>query len=186
MKKKYLIFFSLTFGFTQSLDVTFRYIERSADDFIKVFVPGEMNNWGPNSSGVISPTAASQMILNEATDSYDKSYSLTVGSTYLYKIHFHHNPSGTDYSWISDPLNPETTNDEWGNSVLDVTDPLFYQPARHLNEEGLVAGLSVGIFTTGNVDSVRYAVGGDTVSATEFYHDNGVFYVALEIGRAHV
>ena len=180
MKKKYLIFFSLTFGFTQSLDVTFRYIERPADDFIKVFVPGEMNNWGPNSSGVISPTAASQMILNEATDSYDKSYSLTVGSTYLYKIHFHHNSSGTDYSWISDPLNPETTNDEWGNSVLEVTDPLFYQPARHLNEEGLVAGLSVGIFTTGNVDSVRYAVGGDTVSATEFYHDNGVFYVALD------
>ncbi len=110
------------------MDVTFRYIERPADDFIKVFVPGEMNNWGPNSSGVISPTAASQMILNEATDSYDKSYSLTVGSTYLYKIHFHHNPSGTDYSWISDPLNPETTNDEWGNSVLEVTDPLFISP----------------------------------------------------------
>ena len=41
------------------LNVTFRYIERPEDDFLRVFVPGEMNSGGPNSGGFISPTAIS-------------------------------------------------------------------------------------------------------------------------------
>jgi 1,4-alpha-glucan branching enzyme len=182
--KQSILILSLTFGYSQSLDVTFRYIERSTDNFIRVYVPGEMNNWGPNSNGVISPNAASQMILNEAADSYDKSYSLTVGSNYLYKIHFHHNSSGTDYTWISDPLNSLTTDDGWNNSILEVTDPLFFQPARHLNEDGLVDGFSVGIFTNGTVNSVEYAIGEDTVYATDLFNEGtGIFYASLDPPR---
>ena len=185
MKKDLLIGLLIGQLLPQSLDVTFRYVTHPGEEFIRIFVPGTMppgsnEDWGPNSNGMINPNAPSLMNYDEAIDAYKRTYSLNIGSEYLYKIHFHHNSSGTDYSWISDPLNPLTIDDENNNSILDVTDPLFFQPARHLNEEGLVDGLGVGIFTTGNVDSVCYAVGGDTVSATEFYHDNGVFYVALD------
>ena len=57
------------------LSVTFRYVNTPEDNFVRVFVPGEMNNWGPNSSGFISPTASSLMQLNETVDSYIKNYS---------------------------------------------------------------------------------------------------------------
>ena len=168
-----------------ALDVTFRYVERPNDNFIRVFVPGTMppgtsNDWGPNSNGFISPDAPSRMSLNETIDAYEKTYSLETGEQYLYKIHFHHNSSGTNYTWIPDPLNPETTDDNYDNSILNVSDPLFFQPVRHLNEYGLVDGVSVGIFTSGTVDSILYAVGGDTLSGTEYYHDNGVFYMDLD------
>ena len=176
-------------NFCFGLDVTFRYVERPNDDFIRVFVPGTMppgtsNDWGPNSNGFINPNALSQMVLNENLNAYEKTYTLDVGQQYLYKIHFHHNSSGTDYTWIPDPLNPETTDDGWDNSILDVSDPLFFQPARHLDQQGLVDGLSVGIFTLGNIDSVLYSVGGDTVSASDLIDDNGVFYVALDPPRS--
>ena len=122
-----------------ALDVTFRYVERPNDNFIRVFVPGTMppgtsNDWGPNSNGFISPDAPSRMNLNETIDAYEKTYSLETGEQYLYKIHFHHNSSGTNYTWIPDPLNPETTDDNYDNSILNVSDPLFFQPVRHLNE----------------------------------------------------
>ena len=133
----FMILRRLLFSFTiiinisfpqDQLSVTFRYVETPEDNFVRVFVPGEMNNWGPNSSGFISPSAVSLMALDPATDSFVKNYSLNIGQQYLYKIHFHYNNSGTNYSWIPDPLNALTTNDEWENSILNVTDPLFFQP----------------------------------------------------------
>ena len=177
-----LLFLFSSYVLAQSIDVTFRFVERPNDDFVRVFVPGTMpegtsNDWGPNSNGFISPDAPSQMDLNTTTNAYERTYALTVGVQYLYKIHFHHNSSGTNYSWISDPLNPEITNDNYNNSILDVTDPLFFQPVRHLNDDGLVDGVSVGIFSSGTVDSILYTVGGDTLSGTEYYHENGVFYM---------
>ena len=182
--KKVLLFSILSLGLSQSLDVTFRYVERQTDSFVRVFVPGEMNNWGPNSNGVISPTSPSEMVLNDTTDSYNKSYSLTMGSTYLYKIHYHHNTSGSDYSWISDPLNPITTDDGWDNSILEVSDPLFFQPARHLNEDGLVDGLSVGIFSNGTLSSITYSIGGELIDGTTLFNqESGIFYVSLDPPR---
>jgi 1,4-alpha-glucan branching enzyme len=165
-------------------DINVRYIESPSEEFVRVFIPGEMNDWGPNSNGFISPNAESQLIYNNGTNSYNKFYSLNVGEQVLYKIHFHFNSTGTEYAWISDPLNPLTTSDGWDNSILNVTDPLFFQPARHMNEEGLVDGLSVGIFSTGTVNSVLYSVGSDTVYATEMYDaENGVFYASLDPPR---
>ncbi len=178
----FILFFSCLIA--EDINVTFRYIESPSEEFVHVFVPGEMNDWGPNSNGFISPNAESQLIYNNGTDSYNKSYSLNVGEQVLYKIHFHFNSTGTEYAWISDPLNPLTTSDGWDNSILNVTDPLFFQPARHMNEEGLVDGLSVGIFSTGTVNSVLYSVGSDTVYATEMYDaENGVFYASLDPPR---
>ena len=87
--------------------MTFRYVESQNDDFVRVFVPGTMpsgtsNDWGPNSNGFISPNALSEMVYNESSDSYEKTYSLNVGDEHQYKIHFHHNSSGSDYTWIPD------------------------------------------------------------------------------------
>ena len=153
MKISILIYcFLISLSLSQQMDVTFRYVKEPTENFNRIFVPGTMpdgtsNDWGPNSNGVISPSAPSQMIYNENNDSYEKSYSLQIGQEYLYKLHFHYNASGGDYAWVSDPMNPETTSDGWDNSILYVTDPLFFQPARHLNDDGMVNGLSLGIHT---------------------------------------
>ena len=138
---------------------------------------GTSNDWGPNSNGVISPSAPSRMDYNQTTDSYERAYSLNVGDEHQYKIHFHHNSSGSDYTWIPDPLNPLTTDDNWTNSILEVTDPLLFQEARHLNNSGEVTGFSMGIFASESVDSIRYSIGGDTLPGTEYYQNNGVLYI---------
>ncbi len=182
--KKSIIILSLTFGFTQSLDVTFRYIERPTDNFLRVFVPGEMNNWGPNNNGYINPSAPSLMDPDENVDAFTKSYTLEIGEQVLYKVHFHHCENWQSWDcaeWVSDPYNPLTTDDGWDNSILEVTDPLFFQPARHLNEYGLVDGISVGIFTNGTVNSLQYAIGEDTLNATELFNEEtGIFYASLD------
>ena len=180
-----IILFSFSFVFAQSLDVTFRYVENPNDDFVRVFVPGTMpsgtsNDWGPNSNGMISPNALSKMTYNQTTDSYEKTYSLNVGDEHLYKIHFHHNSSGSDYTWIPDPLNPLTTDDNWTNSILQVSDPLFFQIARHISANGDVYGLSAGIFSSTGVDSIRYSTLADTLSGSEYYYDNGVLYIPFD------
>ena len=140
-----LLLFFLAYIYSQSIDVTFRYVKSQNDDFVRVFVPGTMpsgtsNDWGPNSNGLISPNALSKMIYNESTDSYEKTYSLDIGQEYLYKIHFHYNNSGTENSWIPDPLNPLTTDDNYTNSILNIEDPLIFQPARHVDMNGQVDG----------------------------------------------
>ena len=175
-----LLLTSIVYG--QSLEVTFRYVAGPNDDFTRVFIPGTMpsgssNDWGPNSNGVISPSAPSRMDYNQTTDSYERTYSLNVGDEHQYKIHFHHNSSGSDYTWIPDPLNPLTTDDNWTNSILEVTDPLLFQEARHLNNSGEVTGFSMGIFASESVDSIRYSIGGDTLPGAEYYQDNGVLYI---------
>ena len=180
MIRLFLLSLSIVCG--QSLDVAFRYVAGPNDDFIRVFVPGTMpsgtsNDWGPNSNGMIAPSAPSRMNYNETTDSYEKTYSLSVGDEHQYKIHFHHNSSGSNYTWIPDPLNPLTTDDNWTNSILEVTDPLLFQEARHLNNSGEVTGFSMGIFASESIDSIRYSIGGDTLPGTEYYQDNGVLYI---------
>ncbi len=179
MKKNFLILL-ITLIQSQSLDITFRYIENPNDEFLRVFVPGEMNNWGPNSNGFISPNAPSQMVYTNLTDSYNKTYSLNVGQTYLYKFHFHFNSSGSDYSWIPDPLNPEMTNDNYTNSILEVTDPLFFQATRHFNSEGMVDGISAGIFSSNYVSTINLGIGSDTSNVVNSYNDEtGIFYYSV-------
>ena len=84
-----IILISFSLIFSQSLDVTFKYVESPNDDFVRVFVPGTMpegssNDWGPNSNGFINPDAPSQMLYNEISDSYEKTYNLQIGNQYLY------------------------------------------------------------------------------------------------------
>ena len=188
MKNIYIILLLNIIG-AQSIDVTFRYVKKPTDNFVRVFIPGTMpsgssNDWGPNSDGIISPNAPSQMIYNQNTDSYEKSYSLSVGNQEFYKVHYHFNQSGSENSWVPDPLNPNVTADEWTNSILEVTDPLFFQPARHLDEQGLVDGLSLGVFTSMSLDSIRYSIGEELESTSGYTLENGVFYVSLDPPRS--
>lgn len=167
----------------QTLDVTFRYIPKPDETITRIFVPGTMpegtsQDWGPNTSGVISPSAPSIMELNILNGTYERMYPLTIGETYQYKFHIHENSSGTNYTWLSDPLNPLKTNDGYQNSILTVTDPLVFQPGLHFDTENLVTGLSAGIFSTNSVDSIFIAIGNDTVvDGLAYYNDtSGIFY----------
>ena len=173
----------------QNLDVTFRYIKKPNEEFVRIFVPGTMpsgsaNDWGPNSNGTINPSAPSIMNFIDNTDSYQRTYSLDVGSQYLYKFHFHYDESGINNSWIPDPLNPETTNDGYDNSILNIVDPLFFQPARHLNNEGTVDGLSLGIASNGNVEYISYSIGEDNFLTEDYIYENNVFYASIDPPRS--
>lgn len=187
MNKFIAIFsFSLLLNQLYGLDITFRYVEKTEDNFVRVFVPGTMPNgtvddWGPNNNGLISPGEESEMTYNTSTDCYEKSYSLNINTEHFYKLHFHHNDSGSNNSWISDPFNTEVTNDQWANSILNVTDPLFFQPVRHSNNEGLVDGFSIGLFTSGIIDDIKYYTGNDTLNGMDYLDSNGVFYINFSI-----
>ena len=183
---KYCFGFLLSIIFSQTLDVTFRYVKGSDENFVRIFVPGTMpdgtaNDWGPNSNGVISPSAPSLMDYDLEINSYRKSYALNIGQEYLYKFHTHQNASGSDYSWFQDPLNPLVTSDGWDNSILVVSDPLFFQPSFHLNDDELVIGMSISISSSTVVDSIKYEVAGERFLASTNLFQNGVFYVPFDL-----
>ncbi|MDP3148864.1 MAG: alpha-amylase family glycosyl hydrolase [Ignavibacteria bacterium] len=115
-----------------SVDVTFRY--KASANAVKVFLPGEFNNWGPNASGVISPTAPSAMTLENSL--YYKTVRLAVGGgitiingvkSYQYKMHEHYNSTGTTNAWISDPINPNKNAADNNNSYIIVKNPMIFQ-----------------------------------------------------------
>jgi 1,4-alpha-glucan branching enzyme len=115
-----------------SVDVTFRY--KASANAVKVFLPGEFNNWGPNASGIISPTAPSAMTLENSI--YYKTVRLAVGGgttiintqkAYQYKMHEHYNSTGTSNSWFSDPINPNKNAADNNNSYIIVKNPMIFQ-----------------------------------------------------------
>jgi len=115
-----------------SIDVTFRY--KASANAIKVFLPGEFNNWGPNANGVISPTAPS--VMTWSNNLFYKTVRLKVGggstvingvSAYQYKIHEHYNSTGSINGWISDPLNPNKNASDNNNSYIVVGNPMVFQ-----------------------------------------------------------
>ena len=182
---KYCFLFLISFIFSQTFDVTFRYVKHYDENFVRIFVPGTMpdgtaNDWGPNSNGVISPNALSLMSFDSESNSYHRTYTLEIGQEYEYKFHTHHNSSGTDYSWFQDPLNPETTSGGYENSLLVVSDPLFFQPSFHLSEQELVIGMSLSIASSSSIDSIKYLIAGESYLATPNQFQDGVFFVSFD------
>ena len=182
---KYCFLFLISFIFSQTLDVTFRYVKHHDENFVRIFVPGTMpdgtaNDWGPNSNGVISPNALSLMSFDSESNSYHRTYTLEIGQEYEYKFHTHHNSSGTDYSWFQDPLNPETTSGGYENSLLVVSDPLFFQPSFHLSEQELVIGMSLSIASSSSIDSIKYLIAGESYLATPNQFQDGAFFVSFD------
>jgi len=145
----------ISFG-QDSVDVTFRY--KANANALKVFLPGEFNNWGPNSSGVISPTAPSAMTWENYV--YYKTIRLKVGggtlsingqNAYQYKMHEHYNVTGTTNAWLSDPLNPNKNSADNNNSYIIVKNPMIFQieptstKLLRNNEPGITAQVSAKV-----------------------------------------
>lgn len=114
---------------SDSVDVTFFY--KPAGNPGAVFLPGEFNNWGPNSNGTIASTAPSRMTFEAATSRWTKTVRLRVGGAvgggsiagaYQYKF----NENGSSGGWLSDPLNPRRNASDNNNSILYVRNPTIH------------------------------------------------------------
>jgi len=117
-----------------SVSVTFRY--NASSSVVRVMLPGDFNNFGPNNDGVISPSAASLMNYDPINDYWFKTVRLELdgGSStnngengYRYKFHEHLNSSGTQYNWVADPLNPDVAVEGFGDSWVEITSPMIFQ-----------------------------------------------------------
>lgn len=121
------------------------------------FVPGQFNNWGPNSAGIIADTAISKMSYSGSTLGWTKTYTFkihdasdpnrTLGdSTYQYKF----NEGGA--TWYSDPLNPEQNALDNNNSVLRMS-RLFWFQLYGIETNTDYTGFTVGLVHA-NSDSI--------------------------------
>ncbi len=106
--------------------VTFRHYPTS-EKTLRAFVPGTFNNWGPNSSGSISPTAPSLMSYVDSLACYIKSYTFRVGEQHNYKFHEHYDENGSQWQWFTDPLNPLVNTADNNNSILNVNRAMIFQ-----------------------------------------------------------
>lgn len=164
----------------QTQNITFRYIQGDVAT-VRAFVPGEFNNWGPNSNGVIATNAVSLMTYVDSLEQWVYGEDLQVGQTYEYKIHLHLNDAGSDWQWISDPLNPVTNPADNDNSVLSVRDPMAFQAAHEFNDDGLIKAVSAGLFSTQAISDVTFWVNGIERDGLPFYNpENGIFRYELE------
>lgn len=182
-----LVFFLLMAGQTtvvlwaQSQDVTFRYIPGPSDNTVRVFVPGTFNNWGSNNAGAITIGNESQMEFVDSLKQWIKTLPLQIGQTYQYKVHFHFNESGSDWDWITDPINPRSNPADNNNSVVTITDPMAFQAAYELTEDGLIGGVSAGLFSTASVSDVSFWINGIEQDGLDFYNpENGIFRYTLD------
>ena len=113
---------------TDSVDVAFFYKPTGAP--AAVFLPGEFNNWGPNSGGTIAPNAPSRMNFDAVNGQWVKTVRLRVGGqpnggvagAYQYKI----NENGVNTGWRPDPLNPRKNARDNDNSYLYARNPTIH------------------------------------------------------------
>lgn len=106
--------------------VTFRHYPSSAA-VQRCYVPGTFNSWGPNSSGVIAVDAPSHMVFIDSLGCYVKSYRFNAGETHNYKFHEHLNASGSQWQWLTDPLNPKINTADNNNSILQVEAAMLFE-----------------------------------------------------------
>jgi glycosidase len=132
-------------GSGDSLDIVFRFEDRT-HIFKGVFVPGDFNGWGPNSSGVIDSSAPCRMRYDSLVGAWVKKVRLQTGSSHSYKFYTVPRGNGWTGTWIQDPLNPAHDNN--GNSLIGISDPMFFEP--HFVGDGttLDSLITVGISGT--------------------------------------
>ncbi len=146
--------------FAQNITVTFRLADPQ-QRYVRAFVPGEFNNWGPNANGRISAGAASEMSYDAASGAWLKTLTLRVGQRYLYKFHIHRDASGAQADWIPDPLNDVQDGSPNQNSVLQVAPLLVFQPSLQMSGNA-VSGVSASIITTATLTRIAVVSGRDT------------------------
>lgn len=134
----------------QTANITFRLADPQKR-YVRAFVPGEFNNWGPNAGGRISAGAVSEMAYDTQSGAWTKTLSLNVGQRYLYKFHVHRDATGAQADWLSDPLNDVQDGSGNQNSVLQVTNPLIFQPSLDTNAQGNISAINASIYAS-NLD----------------------------------
>ncbi|MFW5973383.1 MAG: alpha-amylase family glycosyl hydrolase, partial [Bacteroidota bacterium] len=177
-----LLFLPRAAAAQDSLDVLFRYLpdlEGTEPNVVRAYLPGNFNNWGPNSNGRIAIDAPSRMTLDENDDEYRYTIRLRVGETYTYKVHYHRNSSGSEYAWLSDPLNDRVTGSN-NDSVLELTDPMIFQPARRHDTSGSITEVSATILASAQIDSVGFEVNGVLQDGLPYLNaETGIFRYTL-------
>lgn len=133
---------------TQTIPITFRLADPQKT-YIRAFVPGTFNNWGPNSNGRISAGAVSEMSYDAASGAWTKTINLPIGSRQLYKFHVHRNADGTQYEWLSDPNNPVQDGPD-RNSVL-IAVAVAFSNTRLDSAQGLVRGVSATLLGSSTI-----------------------------------
>ncbi|MEL7001196.1 MAG: alpha-amylase family glycosyl hydrolase [Bacteroidota bacterium] len=111
---------------TNQITVNFRFDDPSKQ-YTNAFVPGSFNDWGPNTDGRIDVGAPSQMSYNTSGGYWEKDIVLTVGQSYQYKFHGHFNADGSNFEWLTDSSNPDNAGGPDFNSIINVSDPMFFQ-----------------------------------------------------------
>ncbi|HZY10230.1 MAG TPA: alpha-amylase family glycosyl hydrolase [Bacteroidota bacterium] len=141
---------------SDSATVTFRTYQPSLPT---VFVPGEFNNWGPNSNGNISLGAPSQMSYDSTFGAWLKTYTFKLkdptdirrrlgDSVFQYKF----NRGGVSAGWYSDPLNPQQNPLEFNNSIFRLTKLFWFQVSTQETSQ-LISRITAGLVHT-DADSI--------------------------------
>jgi cyclomaltodextrinase len=175
-----LFFSSHLFSQTNdSLRLTFRYAD-PVHQKVRVFVPGDFNNWGPNSNGVIAAGAPSLMMYDSAAGIWRKTVLCKVGATNYYKYHFHLNADGSNWLWVADPLNPVTDGTQFQNSLVTITDPMIFEAVRDTDSTAAITGTSAGISGTRKIAAIAVITPHDSLDAfTSLDTLTGLFHYAF-------
>jgi hypothetical protein len=152
-----------------SVTVTFRYVDTTGRA-VRCYVPGDFNNWGPQSvPSLISPGAVSQMQFSALGGYFWKSIRLAVGESHAYKFYVDYNSAAADSDWLQDPLNPLTDGSQFGNSLLNVQPIFIFEPQFQRNPGSSVVKVVAGCFATAQIAKVILFVDSDSTDITSFY-----------------
>ena len=167
-----------------SVTVTFRFDDPN-HSYIRVFVPGVFNNWGPQlGDGTIASDAPSLMSFDSADGYWQKQVRLQAGQSYAYKFYYYTNQSGSEYMWAPDPLNAETDGSQYGNSLFTVGDPMVFEVARKVDVTGFIRGVLAGIFSSSPLASITVIADADSFPGLNSYNaSTGV--LNLNFGRTY-
>ncbi|HWP82572.1 MAG TPA: alpha-amylase family glycosyl hydrolase [Bacteroidota bacterium] len=170
-----------------SVTVTFRAHKPSTS---LLFVPGEFNSWGPNTNGVISNGAASQMIFDAPLNAWTKTYTFKIhavgrqspslgDSALQYKF----NDGGCSTCWYSDPLNPETNAADNNNSVLRLSRLFFFEYFPTLNASNQIIRITIGLFhaNSDSITSIKLSTGQSAVDSLSTIDVTGNYDRAIRI-----
>lgn len=165
-----LALFGVVAGFAQaagdSATVVFRADEPSTPT---IYVPGQFNNWGPNSSGTISPGAPSTMTYDAVLGAWTKAYTFKIhdpadsrrtggfgDSSFQYKF----NRGGASTGWFADPLSPESNQADNGNSILRLT-TLWWFEVRTVESGSNITRIKAGLPHANDrtITAIRFSTG---------------------------
>lgn len=159
------LFFSAAIALrAQTANITFRLADPQKR-YVRAFVPGEFNNWGPNSGGRISVGSVSEMTYDAQSGAWTKTLTLNVGQRYLYKFHVHRDATGAQFDWLPDPLNDVQDGTSNQNSVLQVAPLLVFEPSLQ-TANNTVSGVSASIIAAARLTLLAVVAGSDTTFLT--------------------